>query len=290
MQSPRLPVRPGLSGKTARTPYPGQCPPLSHGSHLPCLPRLVERPSQPVPSSKQGHLFALAFLALLFGLTAGWGWCFFHMPGPSAAFHLPISVQGSSTQRPASDTFTSSSGETLTRSERATPLSSTPTRESASADASQLAGHVDTGMRLSIPTLGASLPVETVGVTHYGRLDMPRLHQWDGVGLYKEGTQPGQVGSTVMDGYQRRPDGSPAAFYNLGALHVGDGVSIWRTDGVLLHFHVVSVQSYAPDQTPTSDIFDDTSGVYLNLVASASSGLPTATSAGPQIVVHTVLD
>jgi sortase (surface protein transpeptidase) len=145
-------------------------------------------------------------------------------------------------------------------------------------------------MRLNIPMLGVSLPVETVSVTRYGNLDMPLLHQWDGVGLYKEGTQPGYIGSAVIDGYLRRPDGSPAAFSNLGSLHVGDGIYILRTDGELLHFHVVNVESYAPDQTPTSELFNDTSGAYLNLIASVSSGLSGASYGESQIVVHAVLD
>jgi hypothetical protein len=153
-----------------------------------------------------------------------------------------------------------------------------------------LPAHADTGMYLTIPALNIYVPIETTNVGANGRLQMPLRHQWDGVGWYTGGPYPGQQGSSVIDGYRERFDGSPAVFDELTKLQFNDKVSVVDQQGNTADFHVLAIQTYAPDQAPIESIFGDNSGVYLNLITNAGEGTSQNQRLERQMVVHAVID
>jgi len=244
---------------------------------------------------------------LLVGILGGWSWRAIARL-PWIAGYLPIVAYNSAydpvnaltitnteaaslslrntTNQPSSDSTNYNTAGIYANSDSlATP--STSEQSSSQVNMGVVGDTGDTGLRLTIPALALNAPVENVGVLTSGALALPQLHQWDGAGLYGQGAAPGGIGSAVIDGYQSRPDGEPAIFAHLNALHVGDEITLLNQDNTSMHFHVLSVQSYLPDQAPISSIFGDSSGSYLNLISTNA----TKTSApGLQTIVHTVFD
>jgi LPXTG-site transpeptidase (sortase) family protein len=143
------------------------------------------------------------------------------------------------------------------------------------------------GARLLIPALGVDAPIEPVGVLSNGALNVPQKNPWVGVGWYKDGPVPGQLGSAVIDGHLDRPRGVPAVFWNLHQLHRGDTVTIVAPQAEALHFHVLHLQAYQPDKAPLDKIYADTSGRYLNLITCAGSWIPSQHQTAKRLVVYT---
>ena len=251
--------------------------------------------------ARQSSLFALVVLLMLFGIIIGWGWknvagtanVMNYLPRSNIAFtpdsdHPSMHARTHDTADQISTNFDSSSGILRTSSSEPTKLtrrSLTPTAIS-TIDPNGLRGHMDTGSRLQIPRLSIDAPIEAVGIRKNGHMDAPLLHMLDGVGLYQNGVRPGQIGSAVIDGYSRRPDGSPAIFKRLGDLHAGDLILIVNQDGSEQHFHVVSLQTYLFDQVPLGRIFWNTSGAYLNLLICDGDWLSPAQQTKKPLVVY----
>jgi LPXTG-site transpeptidase (sortase) family protein len=144
-------------------------------------------------------------------------------------------------------------------------------------------------VRLLIPAIGVNAPIEAVGVDTGGYLGVPTQNQWDGVGWYKAGPYPGDRGSAVIDGHLDRPGGLPAVFWNLHNLRAGQMVMVVDSTGKTLRFRVTDMENYSPQNAPTSKIFDDTSGSYLNLITCAGAWIPSQHQTTLRLVVYTVL-
>ena len=61
--------------------------------------------------------------------------------------------------------------------------------------------------RLVIPEISVNANVENVGILPTGDLETPAQNPWVDTGWYDEGPQPGQEGSSVIDGHLDRPGG-----------------------------------------------------------------------------------
>ncbi len=146
------------------------------------------------------------------------------------------------------------------------------------------------GVQLVIPSINLKAPVEMVGLDKYGRMEIPHENQWEHVGWYRNGPVPGQRGSAVIDGHLDRPGGSPAVFWDLHKLRVGDSVLIEDGKGQTLHFRVYKIEKYTPDAAPIKQIFADTSGTYLNLITCAGQWLPAEQQTTHRLVVYTKLE
>jgi LPXTG-site transpeptidase (sortase) family protein len=144
-------------------------------------------------------------------------------------------------------------------------------------------------VRLIIPAIGVNAPIESVGVVAGGYLGVPTQNQWDGVGWYKSGPYPGDRGSAVIDGHLDRPGGGPAVFWNLRKLRTGEMVMVVDSTGKTLRFRITDMENYSPQNAPTSKIFDDTSGSYLNLITCAGAWIPSQHQTTLRLVVYTVL-
>jgi sortase (surface protein transpeptidase) len=144
-----------------------------------------------------------------------------------------------------------------------------------------------TGARLVIPAVGVDAPVEPVGVTSKGALDVPHKNQWTGVGWYQTGPIPGQRGSAVIAGHLDRPGGLPAVFGKLNQLHPGDRVTVTDAQKRAIHFRVLSIVTYRPSDAPLSKIYGDTSGAYLNLITCAGQWIATEHQTSLRLVVYT---
>ncbi|HKV57552.1 MAG TPA: class F sortase [Ktedonobacteraceae bacterium] len=145
-------------------------------------------------------------------------------------------------------------------------------------------------VRLVIPAIGVNALIEGVGVTSSGDLAVPQQHPWDDVGWYTAGPRPGEPGSSVIDGHLDRPGGSPAVFWYLRDMRVGDAVMVMNAYGKTLKFHVRAIQLYAPQDTPIQQIFGNDTGDYLNLITCAGDWIPSQHQTALRLVVYTSLD
>jgi sortase (surface protein transpeptidase) len=144
-------------------------------------------------------------------------------------------------------------------------------------------------VRLIIPTLAINATVEWVGAQSNADLATPTQNPWEDVGWYNLGPHPGERGSAVIDGHLDRPGGSPAVFWSLRNLHMGDAVLVMNTAGRTLRFLVTRIALYTPQAAPIQDIFGNWGGTYLNLITCAGEWIPSQHQTNLRLVVYTSL-
>lgn len=145
------------------------------------------------------------------------------------------------------------------------------------------------GGHLIIPTIGVNASIEPVGVLSDGNLAVPTRNPWDGVGWYQYGPYPGAQGSAVIDGHLDRPGGSPAVFWKLRNLHIGDIIMVVNPGEKSLHFRVINMKYYAPDNAPLQTIFKNMTGTFLNLITCAGQWIPNQHQTTLRLVIYTAL-
>jgi Sortase domain len=143
--------------------------------------------------------------------------------------------------------------------------------------------------RLTISSIGVDAAVEMVGMLDDGNMATPSRSPWDDAGWDAIGPRPGEVGSAVIDGHLDRPGGSPAVFWNLRDMHVGDRVMITDTVGGTKRFGVTRIALYRPQQAPIQEIFGEKSGSYLNLITCAGDWIVSQHQTALRLVVYTTL-
>ena len=141
--------------------------------------------------------------------------------------------------------------------------------------------------RLLIPAIGVNAAIESVGIRSSGAMDTPRQNPWSDVGLYTDGSHPGQQGSAVIAGHLDRPGGGPAVFWRLRELQVGDEVQVVDAQGKMLYYHVTRIAMYPLQDPPVQDIFGNTNGKFLNLTTCAGDWIPTQHQMTMRLVVYT---
>ncbi|GCE26364.1 hypothetical protein KDA_18480 [Dictyobacter alpinus] len=253
--------------------------------------------------ARPGAIFAVALLLLLLGVLVGWGWrsrftvsaLVEQATHPNVIFtpsstHIARPVKNDGTNNQISTNFDQKVAQVAAQNSAMGPVLKEPDHTlitpTLGIDPRMLALHFDTGAHLQIPKIGVDAPIETVGVNSTGHMDVPGLHGQDGVGWFFNGPRPGDTGSAIIDGFAIHPNGTPAIFSRLAALHVGDVVLVVNSNAVVQHFRVLSMQSYQPGAVPNFNIFRDQSGPYLNLVTCND---PTGLQTQAIILVHTIL-
>jgi|SRR5450755_372495 sortase (surface protein transpeptidase) len=145
------------------------------------------------------------------------------------------------------------------------------------------------GGHLIIPTIGVNASIEPVGVLSDGDLAVPTQEPWDGVGWYQYGPYPGARGSAVIDGHLDRPGGSPAVFWKLQSLHIGDSIKVVNPGEKPLHFRIVNMKYYTANNAPLQTIFGNRAGTFLNLITCAGQWIPKQHQTTLRLVIYTAL-
>ncbi len=144
-------------------------------------------------------------------------------------------------------------------------------------------------LRLLIPVIGVNAPIEQVGIASNGDLGTPSASPWIDTGWYVNGPRPGEKGSAVIDGHLNRPGNTPAVFWRLYQVRVGDEVDVIDSNGKKLRFRVTDVEYYTPQNAPYQLIFGNNSGKYLNLITCAGDWIPSQHQTTQRLVVYTRL-
>jgi sortase (surface protein transpeptidase) len=118
---------------------------------------------------------------------------------------------------------------------------------------------------LTIPLIGVSTQLMTLGLTSSGELAVPPLYEASVAGWYTGSPRPGAIGSSIIVGHIDSTYG-PGVFYLLPNLRPGDKVYVKRADGTLVEFRVTSVQKYLKDHFPTQAVYGPTPDPELRLI------------------------
>lgn len=119
-------------------------------------------------------------------------------------------------------------------------------------------------VRLSIPKIHLSIPIEHTGLTPDGAMGVPK--NFMNTAWFKLGSRPGDIGSAVIDGHFGFIRKKPGAFNNLHRLRKGDKISVQDEKGMTITFMVRESRTYRQDEN-VPDVFESSDGkAHLNLI------------------------
>jgi len=119
-------------------------------------------------------------------------------------------------------------------------------------------------VRLNIPSINVNAPVEYVGLTLDGEMDVPKERA--NVAWFDLGLRPGENGSAVIAGHYGWKNGKASVFDNLYKLRKGDKLYIEDERGIIISFVVRESRRYDPDDD-APDVFDSSDEKsHLNLI------------------------
>lgn len=142
-------------------------------------------------------------------------------------------------------------------------------------------------VRLEIPKISVDAAVEHVGTDAKGRMDVPK-NDMD-VGWFSPGYKVGEKGNAVLAGHLDKVDGSPAIFWDLSKLQVGDKVYVSDTQGRKLEFIVVDTVIYPYNSVPLEQIFGQSGTSRLNLITCGGTFDRAARNYSHRTIVFTQL-
>jgi sortase (surface protein transpeptidase) len=123
-------------------------------------------------------------------------------------------------------------------------------------------------VRIDIPSIAVSAPVDPVGLDPDGSLQAPK--DFGHAGYYTGRPTPGEIGPAVIEGHldsTRRP----AVFYRLGRLRGGDEVAVTRADGTRPVFVVDRLEEHRKDAFPTEEVYGPVPEATLRLITCAGT-------------------
>ena len=119
-------------------------------------------------------------------------------------------------------------------------------------------------VRLKIPSINVDAPVEYVGLTPDGVMDVPKERA--NVAWFNLGPRPSEKGSAVMAGHYGWKNGKISVFDNLYKLSKGDRVYVEDEKGVVTSFVVRESRRYDPKADASVVFGSSDDKAHLNLV------------------------
>lgn len=141
-------------------------------------------------------------------------------------------------------------------------------------------------IRLSIPALGLTTAVSTLGLNADGTVSVPTDVQEPG--WYRLGPSPGQLGSSVILGHVDSFRG-PAVFFYLRNLVVGDRVNVTLADGRMDRFAVIGTRMYLKTAFPDRLVYGRRHYAALQLVTCGGAFDPATGHYLSNVVIFTQL-
>jgi Sortase domain len=145
-----------------------------------------------------------------------------------------------------------------------------------------------TPTRISIPTIGVSAPIMTVGLAKDGTIGTPPLSNNNLAAWYSGGPSPGQMGPAIVVGHVDGPKGE-SVFYKLGKLKSGQLVQMDLADHKVAMFSIYSVEYYPKGKFPGDRVYGDYSRPGLRLITCGGRFLGGSTGYADNVVVYASL-
>jgi sortase A len=140
---------------------------------------------------------------------------------------------------------------------------------------------------LSIPSLSINAPIEPVGLDSKKRMDVPQDDM--NIGWYTLGARPGELGSAVLAGHYDTKNGTPAVFYTLSAMKIGDEINVVDEKNNILTFVVTETQTVKDASFPLEEVFARTDKKRLNLITCAGTYNDDRSAYDERFIVYSVL-
>ncbi|MDQ1518333.1 MAG: hypothetical protein QOE80_4163 [Actinomycetota bacterium] len=121
---------------------------------------------------------------------------------------------------------------------------------------------------IRIDAIGASAPIDPLGLNPDGTLQAPA--DYDRAGYFTGRPNPGAVGPAIIVAHVDSKTG-PAVFYRLRDLKPGDGITVTRADGSEVVFLVDRLEQHPKDAFPTDEVYGPTSDATLRLITCGGS-------------------
>ncbi len=123
-------------------------------------------------------------------------------------------------------------------------------------------------LRIQIPAIRASAPIDPLGLNGDGTLAVPT--DFARAGYYTGRPVPGATGPAIVVAHVDSKSG-PAVFKRLRELEPGDEVVVTRADGSDVVFVVDRIESHPKNRFPTKAVYDPTPGATLRLITCGGS-------------------
>ena len=123
-------------------------------------------------------------------------------------------------------------------------------------------------VRIRIDAIGATAPIDPLGLNPDGTLQAPA--DYGRAGYYTGRPNPGAVGPAIIVAHVDSKTG-PAVFYRLRDLTPGDEVTVTRADGSEVVFLVDRLERHPKDAFPTDAVYGPTPDATLRLITCAGS-------------------
>ena len=117
--------------------------------------------------------------------------------------------------------------------------------------------------RLEIPSIDVAAHAVDLGLNRDGSLEVPK--DYDEVGVWKRGPDPGERGPAVIAGHVDSKS-APAVFYRLRKLRRGDRVRWEGENGVSERFVVTRTEEHPKAEFPTEKVYRKTRRAELRLI------------------------
>lgn len=118
-------------------------------------------------------------------------------------------------------------------------------------------------LRLRVPSLGVESDAQALATDANGELEVPSTAQ--GVGWYRAGPLPGDVGAAVFAGHVDL-DGRQGVFSRLSTMRPGQEIDTVRPDGTPVRFVVTRVEQHPKNAFPTDAVYGPTAAPELRLI------------------------
>jgi sortase A len=144
--------------------------------------------------------------------------------------------------------------------------------------------HAGVPVRLKVPSINVDAPLEPVGLTAEGAVDVPKIPS--DAAWFDRGPRPGESGSAVIVGhYGPWKNGAGSVFDDLNKLREGDTISVEDEKGATMTFVVRQILLYDA-KADASDIFSSSDGgAHLNLITCEGVWDPVSKSYPKRLVV-----
>jgi Sortase domain len=123
-------------------------------------------------------------------------------------------------------------------------------------------------VRIRIEAIGASAPIDPLGLNADGTLQVPT--DFNRAGYYTGRPMPGAIGPAIIVAHVDSKAG-PAVFYRLRDLKPGEEVAVTRADQSEVVFVVDRLEQHPKNAFPTNDVYGATPDATLRLITCGGS-------------------
>ena len=124
-----------------------------------------------------------------------------------------------------------------------------------------------------IPAIHLDVPLESIGRTKSGALDVPK--DFTNAGWFNLGPRPGEEGNAVIDGHYGWKNGVPAVFNLIHTLHIGDTIFVNDTEGKTVSFSVHEIRTYDPAMDAQGVFVSRDTKAHLVLITCSGIWIPS---------------